>query len=198
MIKSGIYVSIWCHPVIGSVQSTYLFKYANESRPIGLVDKISNSKGKYPTRISKLYTFSRRYRALSYSPSCFYTSKIRRPHPLPARPTANPFIWLTSLQLFYLSKFPTTDLCDLFVSYRKKNASCYIFLFHSHRLVIRVSSFFFYILLLHLDSLAETKCHSLAHLGCQPREVLSSWVNKNYTQTNFSICTSRTLATGNK
>lgn len=48
---------------------------------------------------------------------------------------ANPFIWLTSLQLFYLSKFPTTDLCDLFVK-KKKQAT---FLFHSHRLVIQVS-----------------------------------------------------------
>lgn len=55
----------------------------------------------------------------------------------------NPFIWLTSLQLFYLSKFPTTDLCDLFVSYLKKTSIvCYIFISFTSSSVLNQLFFF--------------------------------------------------------
>lgn len=60
------------------------------------------------------HTFCSCFTLSFYLKSCFSPSHIK------THRSTNPFIWLTSLQLFYLSKFPTTDLCDLFVSYSGK------------------------------------------------------------------------------
>lgn len=112
MIKSGIYASdlmlIIAHNVVPKV-----FEYANESKPIVLLVEKSGKRREYVTRFSESASIEEIASTIQ-PPVCVCTVQVK------AHTPANPFIWLTSLQLFYLSKFPTTDLCDLFVSYPRK------------------------------------------------------------------------------
>lgn len=111
MIKSGIYASdlmlIIAHNVVPKV-----FEYANESKPIVLLVEKGGKRREYVTRFSE----SASSEEIAYVCVCVCVCTVQ----VKAHTPANPFIWLTSLQLFYLSKFPTTDLCDLFVSYPRK------------------------------------------------------------------------------